>query len=259
MISRGSIGGFICLIIVFFSCEKEYEKHCERQGLPEQICKELRYENDVFIESVTYEYGNNDLVSLKLHENNKGTNIGQVIYTYDDQNKVLNEIYKNSEKKIIISNTWTYDDQQQVKSLISDVYGVKQESHFTYGDKFIQQEKIYISEVLKFNRVYEYIDNDTISYDVLTYDGDSVLLFINQCRRFDSSTTRVETYDASGELSGYCVQLFNDQVKLVEIREYDEDGDLLYIEEYNYENGVINEYKFLSSLKPNKKTLYLQF
>ena len=142
---------------------------------------------------------------------------------------------------------------------MSEVYGVKQETYITYGNKFVQQEKIYISEVLKFNRVYEYIDNDTLSYDVLTYDGDSVLLFVNQHRRFDSSTVRTETYDASGDLSGYCVKLFNDQAELVETREYDKDATLLHIEEYNYGNGVINEYRFLSSLKPNKKTLYLQF
>lgn len=249
----------LSFMLVFCSCEKEYEKHCERQGSADQICKELRYENDVLVEAVSYEYGNNGLVSLKLHENKSGKNIGQVIYTYDSQNKLVSENYKDSDKDILIANSWTYNEQLQVKLAVSDVFGVKQESHFTYTDKLVEEEKIYIDGQLKFSNTHKYYENDSISYDVFTYDGAGVLVFVNEYRQFDFSTMRIETYDALGDLSGYVVQLFDTDGELTQVRTYDIRGNLLNQEEYQYDNGIIKEYRFLSALKPNKKTTYLRF
>jgi len=258
MKSSKVIFGLWSLMSVCFSCEKEYEQHCERHDSSGQICKELRYEEGVLAEALSYEYGNNGLVSLKLHENKNGKNIGQVIYTYDSQNNLLSEVFKDAEKEIIISNAWNYNEQGQINVFESEVYGVKKESRLSYANGILQQVKTYADNSVVWNSVYSYFDNDTVSYDVLTYDGDSVLLSVNQHRWFDSSTTRIEKYDAFGDLNGYKVLLFNAEAELIEKRTYDKQLKLLHSEEYLYDNGVVAEYSFLSDIEPNKRTVYMR-
>ena len=248
-----------CLTMVLLSCEKEYETHCQTQGVSGEICKELRYENGILVEAVTYEYGNNDLVSLKLHENKNGSNIGQVIYTYDNQYALLSETFKNSKQEEVISNTWSYNVDRQVIAQLSTIYGVKQETKTTNGVSWVTQEKIYTDEALKYNKVYQYFDNDTMSFNVYTYDQDSVLLTVAEHRQFDSTTKRIEVYTQSGDLDSYYVLLYQSSGELAEKKTYDESSTLVHQELYHYSNGKVDEYKLQSSVAPNKKIMYLRF
>ncbi|MFT6745671.1 MAG: hypothetical protein ACJAZ2_000003 [Glaciecola sp.] len=259
IINRSRLSIAFCLVMVLFSCEKEYEKHCQNQGVRGEICKELRYENDVLVEAVTYEYGNNSLVYLKLHENKNGSNIGQVIYTYDGQNTLVSETFKNSKQEEVILSTWSYNAQQQEESNVSTVYGVKQETKTTYDTNWVIQEKIYIDEVLKYNKVYQYFDNDTMSFNVFTYDQDSVLLTVAEHRQFDSTTKRIEVYNQSGGLDNYYVHLYQSSGELIEKRTYDKNSTLIHQELYYYDNGKVDEYKLQSTATANKKIKYLRF
>lgn len=247
------------LVLMISSCEKEYEKHCEFQGDQEKICKELRYESEVLVEAVSYEYGSNGLVSLKLHENKSGKNLGHVAYTYNGENDLISEVFKNTDQEVLIANTMVYGSSQLLKIASTEAFGVEQVTYYSYNSSAVSQEKTYIDGELKFNKVYQYFDDDTLSYDALLFDGDSVLISVDQQRRFDASTTRIESYNELGELLGYRVLLSDSQGELVEKREYNGLGSLLHQEEYRYGQWGIEEYNFLSATNPNKKIKYLRF
>jgi hypothetical protein len=249
----------LSLIYVFSSCEKEYENHCNSDGPLELICKELRYEDGVLVEAVSYEYGNNDLVSLKLHENKSGRNIGQVTYQYDDENNLLSEVFKNSDKEILISNSWTYNEEQQVTSFKIEDYGAVQKTDFTYSNGLLIQEEFLVEELLKYTKEYKYFDNDTMSYNVSTFDVYGNLLLVAEYRQFDTSTKRIEMFDELGELKNYEVKLFDEKGHLVEHREYDNVNTLLSIKEYDYLNEILKTYRYLSNTESNKEVSYLRF
>jgi hypothetical protein len=249
----------LAFCLSFGACEKEYKKGCEGNGVANEVCKELRYENEVLFEAINYEYGNNNLVALKLHENKNGKNIGYLRYGYDAQNNVITEIFEDASGKVLIENNWTYNGTGEVIAFSSDISGVKQIVEFTYDNLFIVQEKTYENEVLKYKKVYSYFDNDTLSYDAVTYDQENAVLYVEQRRQFDSATARTQTYDGLGNLSGYVVELFGSSELLLEKKSYDGSGAQINAEKYTYDRGVVTVYEMSSEVKVNRKITYLRF
>jgi len=251
------------LVLVFCismgACEKEYERKCEGNAVSNKICKELRYENDVLFEAISYEYGNNNLVALKLHENRSGKNIGYLRYGYDSKNNVITEIFEDSSDEILIENNWTYNIGGQMITFSSDISGVKKIVEFLYDNSFVIQENTYENSVLTKKKVYSYFDNDTVSYDAVTYNQEDEVLYVEQRRQFDSATTRTETYNNLGGLSSYVVSLYGSDSLIVEKKSYNGSGSQIQLEKYTYDKGAVAVYEMSSKVKDNRKITYLRF
>ncbi len=249
----------VLIFLIFLSCEKHDQTVCEGSGASGLICKELRYQDEVPTEVVIYEYDSKGLVVRKLHENGQGQNLGQIKFTYNNSGQLLARVSRDDDNKVIRSENYIYNEQGQRAHYMNKIHKVKTDLYYTYEDFLLKEVVVYLENELTSVVKYSYFSDDTSSYDRSTFDAQATFIEVEEVRRFDTQTKRVETFNQSGLLEGYKVLLYGDDAALLEIKTFDAEQSLLEHETYFYQNKLLKEHHVSYSNRPNQAIEYLRF